>query len=136
MNYKDVCDSIFRLYEYAIATKMIHYSIDSMHGHKLADEVYEELLEFIDTLAEQYFGYFGKPSYAQLSLQSDIKADEDISRLCQNFMGIVDALHTEFSKDSHLSGIVSAIDSFKEHIATNVFLATFDKVSKIKLNKD
>lgn len=135
MNYQEICDVIFKLYLYADTAKMIHYTIESMHGHHLADEVRGEILEFADELAEQYFGYYGKPRFSQLSLKHDIKIDDDLNKLCQNCLDTVEIVREEFNKNDKLSGIVSLIDSFKESMSKMAFLGTFDKVSNVNLSK-
>jgi len=135
MNYNVTCDIIFKLYLYADTAKMIHYSIDSMHGHELADEVRDTIIEFADELAEQFFGYYGRPNFSQLSIKHDIKIDDDLNKLCQNCINEVDVLYSEAEKNTKLSGIVSLIDSFKEKVSKLAFLGTFDKVSNIKLGK-
>ena len=116
MEYKDICDIIFKLYLYADSAKMIHYSIESMHGHELADDVRDAIIEFADELAEQFFGYFGRPSFDQLSIKHDIKVENDINKLCQNCIDTVEVIRTSFNKNDKLSGIVSLIDGFKEKI--------------------
>ena len=135
MSYQETCDMIFKLYLYADTAKMIHYSIDSMHGHELADDVRDTIIEFADELAEQYFGYCGKPRFGQLSIKHDIKIEEDINKLCQNCLDMVEIVRTECNKNNKLSGIVSLVDSFKEKMSKLVFLGTFDKVSNAKLGK-
>lgn len=135
MNYKEICDIIFKLYLYADTAKMIHYSIDSMHGHELADDVRDTIIEFADELAEQYFGYYGKPNFNQLSIKHDIKISDDLGRLCQNCVNTVEVIRNDFNKNDKLSGIVSLIDGFKEKMSKLVFLGTFDKVSNLKLEK-
>ena len=135
MSFQETCDIIFKLYLYADNAKMIHYTIDSMHGHELADEVREAIIDFSDELAEQYFGYYGKPRFGQLSLKHDIKIEEDINKLCQNCLNTVEIVRSECLKNDKLSGIVSLIDGFKETMSKLVFLGTFDKVSNTKLGK-
>ena len=73
--------------------------------------------------------------FRQLSINQEIKIDEDINKLCQNCVNTVEIVRTECEKNSKLSGIVSLIDSFKEKMSKLVFLGTFDKVSNIKLGK-
>lgn len=135
MSYQETCDIIFKLYLYADTAKMIHYTIESMHGHELADEVRDTIIEFADELAEQYFGYYGKPRFGQLSIKHDIKIDDDINVLCKNCLDMVEVVRKEFEKEDRLSGIVSLIDGFKEKMSKFVFLGTFDKVSNLKLGK-
>ena len=135
MNFQEVCDIIFKLYLYADTAKMIHYTTDSMHGHKLADEVRDTIIGFTDDLAEEFFGYYGKPRFGQLSIKHDIKVEDDLNKLCQNCLNEVEVIREEANKDSKFSGIVSLIDSFKEKMSQNVFLGTFDKVSNYKLGK-
>lgn len=133
--YNTVCDIIFKLYLYSDTAKMIHYSIDSMHGHELADEVRNTIMDFADELAEQFFGYYGKPRFEQLSIKHDIKIEDDLGKLCQNCIDTVEVVRTEANKNDKLSGIVSLIDGFKEDMSKLVFLGTFDKVSNVKLGK-
>ena len=135
MNFQETCDIIFKLYLYADTAKMIHYTIDSMHGHELADDVRDTIIDFADDLAEQYLGYYGKPRFSQLSINQEIKIDEDINKLCKNCVDTVEIIRTECEKNNKLSGIVSLIDSFKENMSKLVFLGTFDKVSNTKLGK-
>ena len=135
MSFQETCDIIFKLYLYADTAKMIHYTIDSKHGHELADDVRDTIIDFADDLAEQYFGYYGKPRFSQLSINQEIKIDEDINKLCKNCVDTVEIIRTECEKNSKLSGIVSLIDSFKEKMSKLVFLGTFDKVSNTKLGK-
>ena len=135
MSFQEMCDIIFKLYLYADTAKMIHYTINSMHGHELADDVRDTIIEFADDLAEQYFGYYGKPRFGQLSIKHDIKIEEDINKLCQNCIDTVEIVRSECEKNAKLSGIVSLIDSFKEKMSKLVFLGTFDKVSNTKLIK-
>lgn len=135
MSFQETCDIIFKLYLYADTAKMIHYTIDSMHGHELADDVRDCIIDFADELAEQYFGYYGRPRFTQLSIKHDIKIEEDINKLCQNCVDLVEPVRSECEKNSKLSGIVSLVDGFKEKMSKLVFLGTFDKVSNIKLNK-
>ena len=135
MSFQEMCDIIFKLYLYADTAKMIHYTINSMHGHELADDVRDTIIEFADDLAEQYFGYYGKPRFGQLSIKHDIKIEEDINKLCQNCIDTVEIVRSECEKNTKLSGIVSLIDSFKEKMSKLVFLGTFDKVSNAKLVK-
>lgn len=135
MSYQETCDIIFKLYLYADTAKMIHYTIESMHGHELADEVRDTIIEFADELAEQYFGYYGKPRFGQLSIKHDIKIDDDINVLCKNCLDMVEVVRKELEKEDKLSGIVSLIDGFKEKMSKFAFLGTFDKVSNLKLGK-
>lgn len=135
MNYQEICNIIFKLYLYSDTAKMIHYSIESMHGHELADEVRDTIIDFADELAEQYFGYYGRPNFNQLSIKHDIKIDNDINKLCQNCIDTVEIVRSEFNKNDKLSGIVSLIDDFKSKLSKIAFLGTFDKVSNVKLNK-
>lgn len=133
MEYKQICDTIFRLYMYALSTKKIHYSTDSMHGHKLADEIYETIFDFSDELAEQVFSYYGKPNYNDLNIKQDIIEEDDLNKICQHAIDTVAPLRTEFSKNDKLSGIVSLIDDFNGKMQQKGFLGTFDKLSNIKI---
>lgn len=136
-NY-NIADIVFKLYLYADATKMIHYTTDSNHTHELCDTIRDTIVEFADDLAEQSFGYYGKPDYSQLTKISslNIKETDDLGELCKNAMEIVDFLKTEFSKVDKLSGLVSLIDDYKGKMSKNVFLCSFDKVSNYKLKNN
>ena len=130
--FNDICDMIFRLYLYADMTKMIHYSTGSQHCHTLCDDVREKILEFTDELAEQYFGYHGKPSFSDFSLQHDVKTTSDIGELCKTVAEMTDNLRNKCESNSKLQNIVSLIDDFKGDMMKLMFIATFDKVSNYK----
>lgn len=129
----NICDLVFRLYLYADMTKMIHYSTNSNHCHELCDQVRDEIVEFADNLAEQYFGYQGKPSFTDMSLKHDVQMTEDIGELCKTVSNMLSDLRTTCDKNPKLSNIVSLIDDFKGELNKYAFLATFDKVSNYKM---
>ena len=133
-NY-EISDIVFKLYLYADATKMIHYTTDSNHAHELCDIIRDTITEFADELAEQSFGYYGKPEYTSMTKLSElsIKETSDLGELCKNATEIVDILKKEFSKDEALSGLVSLIDDYKGDMSKNMFLCSFDKVSNYKI---
>lgn len=135
MEYKQICDTIFRLYLYALSTKKIHYSTDSNHGHELADKLYDIIFEFADELAEQTFGYYGKPEFNNMNLEQNIYNEKDLNKICQRAIDTIEPLRTEFNKNEKLSGIVSLIDDFKGKLSKTSFLGTFDKLSNINLKK-
>ena len=132
--FENICDAIFRLYLYADMTKMIHYSTDSNHCHELCDKVRDSILEFADSIAEQYFGYHGKPSFSDMTLDHKIKYTDDIGDLCKTVADMTDDLRGMFVNESKLQNLVSLIDDFKGDMEKDIFLATFDKVSKYKGN--
>lgn len=135
MNIREICDIIFRLFLYADNTKMIHYSTDSNHGHELADEIRDNIYDFVDSLAEQTFGYYGKPSFRDMTLAHDITVEDDLARLCQHCIDVVTPMRTAFVKNDKLAGIVSLIDDFTGLMGQMAFKSTFDKVSNYKLKK-
>lgn len=126
---KNVYDTIFRLYLYADTCKIIHYTCDKTAIHELADTIRDSILEFVDGLAEQYFGYNGKPSKSELTIKLDVKEEDKLSDICQDTIDIVEPLRKEFIKDDKLSGLVSLIDDFKGEMNKCKFLATFDHLS-------
>lgn len=131
MTVSEISDIVFKLYLYADATKKIHYTTEKNHCHQLCDDVRDTILDFVDELAEQSFGYYGKPSYSDLSNINDLEINEteDLGELCDRASEIVDLMRTEFDKNEKLSGIVSLIDDYKGKMQKNKFLCTFDKVS-------
>lgn len=135
MTITNICDTIFRLFLYADNTKMIHYSIDSNHGHELADEIRDTILDFVDELAEETFGYYGKPSFHNMSLQQNISVEDDLGKLCQRCIDVVAPMRREFNNNEKLAGIVSLIDDFTGKMGQMVFKGNFDKVTSYKLKK-
>lgn len=131
MTFKQICDSIFRLYLYADLTKKIHYSTDKNHTHELCDELRDSIVEFTDSFAEQSFGYYGKPSFNDFSKLSKTTIDEtdDLKAICERIEGIISALKSEYSKNNKLAGTVSLIDDFQGKLNQTKFLCTFDKIS-------
>ena len=136
MDITQISDIIFKLYLYADATKMIHYTTDGNHAHEMCDKIRNTIVDFADELAEQSFGYYGKPSYTQLTKLNSLEINEtdDLGELCARAMEIVDILRTEFNKIDKLSGVVSLIDDYKGEMQKNIFLCSFDKVSNYKQN--
>lgn len=130
--FKQICDSIFRLYLYADNTKKIHYTTDSNHMHELCDKLRDTIIDFTDEFAEQSFGYYGKPKYGDFQSLSKLSIEEtdDLNEICDRVVGIVALFGTEFKNDDKLSGIVSLIDDFKGKINQIKFLCTFDKFSR------
>lgn len=130
--FNDICDMLFRLYLYADMTKMIHYSTDSNHCHELCDKVRDIINDFSDSLAEQYFGYYGKPSFSDLTLEHDVKYTDDLGELCKTVVDSTDELRKRCENEPKLQNLVSLIDDFKGNMEKQMFLATFDKVSRVK----
>ncbi len=135
MQIKDICDVIFKLYLYADNTKMIHYSTDINHEHELADDLRDTILTFVDNLAEGTFGYYGRPSFNDMSLKQSISVERDLNKICQQCINIITPLRTDFSKNDKLSGIISLIDDFTGKLGKIAFRGTFNKVSNYKLEK-
>ena len=130
--FEDICDLIFRLYLYADMTKMIHYSTTSNHCHELCDDVRDDIVGFADDLAEQYFGYQGKPSFNDFTIEHDVKSMDDIGELCKTVADMTDELRKRLENEPKLQNLVSLIDDFKGKMEQRMFLATFDKVSNYK----
>lgn len=131
MEISQLSDIIFKLYLYADATKMIHYTTDGNHAHEMCDKVRNTIVDFADELAEQSFGYYGKPTYSSLTKLNKLEINEtdDLGELCDRATEMVDIVRTEFNKIDKLSGIVSLIDDYKGAMQKNKFLCTFDKVT-------
>lgn len=130
---QEVCDILMKLYMYADVTKMVHYTTDKNHAHELCDIIRENITDFADDLAEQYFGYAGKPSFSDFSFEQSITKTDDLGDLCKRVSEMVDEFRGKCEKEPKLSNIVSLIDDFKGDMSKNAFLATFDKVSDYKM---
>lgn len=135
MDFKTICDSIFRLYLYADVCKMIHYSTVSNHEHELSDKIRDVIIDFTDDIAESTFGFYGKPKFSDMNIKVDIQSTNDLGKLCQHIVNVVEPMRKEFLKNEKLSGLVSLIDDFKTEMSKSVFLATFDKVSNYTMSK-
>lgn len=126
---KNIYQTIFRLYLYADTCKIIHYTCEKNHIHELADQIRDDILEFVDQFAEQYFGYDGKPSKSELSIKLDVKEENKLDAICDDVINIVEPIRKEFEKNSKLSDLVSLIDDFKGKMNQCKFLSTFDRLS-------
>lgn len=129
MNTKEICDVVTKLYLYADSTKFIHYSNKSNHIHELCDDLRSTITDFVDKLAETCFGYLGKPSYQDFTLDIKINKSDDIRELCDNINGLIAPVRTQCNNDKKLFGVVSLIDDFSSSLGKIKFLATFDKLS-------
>lgn len=138
MTIKEICDTVFRFYLYADAVKMIHYSTESNHAHELCDKVRDAIVNFADELAEQSFGFYGKPNYSDFSKLSelDINDTDDLGKICNTVKLMTDSIRSDYEKNGKLSGAVSLIDDFKGEMDKLMFLCTFDKVSNYKGNNE
>lgn len=136
MEIKTICKTVMELYQFADTVKKIHYSTDSNHAHELCDRVRDTINDFADELAEQMFGYIGKPNFTDFPALNDlsIPETEDLGKLCVGVPERLEALRTELEKDPKLSGTVSLIDDFKGNMQKLSFLCTFDKVSSYRRN--
>ncbi|MBP5457689.1 MAG: hypothetical protein J6Y37_14450 [Paludibacteraceae bacterium] len=134
MTINNISDIVFKLYLYADLTKKIHYTTDTNNIHELCDKVRDDIMSFADDLAEQSFGYYGKPSYSELPKITglEISESDDIAEICKRVSDMVDSVRSDVSKVDALSGTVSLIDDFKGKMNKDVFLASFDKISTYK----
>jgi DNA-binding ferritin-like protein len=130
---QEVCDILMKLYMYADVTKMVHYTTESNHAHELCDIIRDNIVDFADELAEQYFGYDGKPSFSDFSFDQSINKTDDLGALCKSVSDMVNEFRTKCDKDEKLSNLVSLIDDFKGDMDKDAFLATFDKVSNYEM---
>lgn len=122
---ENITDNIMKLYLYADCCKMIHYTTEIMHIHELCDQVRNKIVEFTDDLAEQAFGYFGKPNYQDFTINQTIEPTPDIAKLCKKVLGVVIPMR-EIFVDEDLNGLVSLIDDFTAAMRQFIYLSTFD----------
>lgn len=137
MEKNKIADIVMKLFLYGDMCKMIHYSTEKMHCHKLCDEVRDTITEFADELAEKSFGITGKPDFSDFSLKLAVKSSNDIAVICKNVVDLVEDLRQEIDGNDVYagSGIVSIIDDFKSDMAQKIYLANFDNVSTERLNE-
>lgn len=134
MERSDICGCIMRLYFYADATKVMHYTTESIHQHKLCDEVRETILDFTDDLAEKMFGIIGKPALEDFAPESQFERLTTIDEVCNKCLYLADGIREAIESDNVYSGIVSLIDDFKGKISQEKFLATFDRHVNFQIN--
>lgn len=133
LEFKYICDTIFRLYLYADVSKMIHYSTEKNHTHQLADDLREAIEEFVDELAEQLFGYYKKPKFSDFTSLSKLKVEniDNIPALCQTLMDLTSAIRSKVKNHEKMGNVVSLIDDFQGSLNKFKFLATFDKNANV-----
>lgn len=129
---KKICRTVFMLYQYADMTKMIHYSTDKNHIHELCDTVRDAIVEFADELAEESFGFYGKPTFDEMSLNQPVKLTSKIDKLCKNALESIEYIESEYENDNEHSNIISIIDDFKGKMRKSIFLSTFDRMANHK----
>ena len=69
-----------------------------------------------------------------MTVKHDVSEVDDLGMLCKTVAGMTDELRKECENDSKLQNLVSLIDDFKGDMEKDMFLATFDKLSNIKVN--
>lgn len=135
MNKKLISIAVMKLYLYADICKMIHYSAKKWHEHEQADNIRDCIIKFADSLAEQSYGFLGRPNYSDFSLRVSVKKSNDLTTLCNNVMSVVEPIRIEANKNSKYSGIVSMIDDFKGELSNHSYLNMFDGVSNERLHE-
>lgn len=133
MNIKSFCDSIMRLYLYADMIKAIHLSTDIYWEHEFCDESQSKIRDYIDELAEQVFGYYGKPSFTDFKLDLNVYYENDLAKLFGRVMDIIAPIRDDVEKIDKLSGTVSLLDDFKGSLTQMVYMCSFDKISNYKM---
>lgn len=128
--FKLFCDIIFKLYLYADMTKMIHYSTKTNSTHELADKIRNEIIDFADDIAEQFFGLSGNPKFTDFSVKQDVKSIENLDGICNEVSTLAVSLKDAAKKVRNSEGIQSSIDDFVGKMSQARFLSTFDKFSK------
>lgn len=131
VNKKTICDVVMKLFLYADMCKMIHYTTDKIHCHKLCDEVRDSITKFADDLAEQVFGQIGKPQYNDFSTKQNISLTRDIVDICKKCFVIANDLKKTPMTDS----TVSLIDDFCGEMSQKAYLGSFDDISNEKINE-
>lgn len=126
---KKICRTVFMLYQYADMTKMIHYSTEKNHIHELCDDVRDAIVDFADELAEQSFGFYGKPSFDEMDLNQPVNVTKEIDELCKHVLGSIGYLEKEYEGDDEHTNIISLIDDFKGKMRKFIFLSTFDRMA-------
>lgn len=101
MDIKNFCDSIMRMYLYADMIKAIHLSTEIYWEHSLCDDAQDKIRDKIDELAEQIYGYYGKPKFTDFKLDLDIYYENDLAKLFGRIMGILAPIRTECDKISN-----------------------------------
>lgn len=134
MNIKNVAELVMKLYLYSDMCKMIHYSAKKMHEHTQSDDVLNIIRDYADRIAENCFGFIGKPTFNDFSLEQPIKKANDLTQICQNVFDLLNNFEKKL-KNPKYSGIQSIIDEFKSSLSSIVYLNMFDKVSDKKLNE-
>lgn len=136
MNTKDFCDSVVRLHLYSNMVKYIHLTTDIARLHTICDEIEGIIRTFVDSLCEQYFGYYGKPDFKDFKITSNVYEEEDLVKLLNRIFDIVTYIKDEVSSIDKLSGIVSLIDDFTGDLNKYIYLCSFDKISNYKGEKE
>lgn len=129
MTIKDFCKSVSRMYVYADMLKAIHLSTEKHWIHVYCDQFQDDIRSFLDDLCEQYFGYYGRPSFSDFDFEQEVYKEEDLSKLLKRVMDVVVQIQDEVKDKPELSGIVSLIDDFKGTLTKDTYLSTFDKMS-------
>lgn len=132
MDIKNFNKSIMEMYLYADLFKAIHYSTEKHWGHELSDESQDKIREYIDELAEQVYGYYGKPKFSDFTLKHDIYYDDSLPKIYGRIIDILIVIKKDIKDIEKLSGSVSLIDDFIGYLNQATYLASFDKFSTYK----
>lgn len=101
-----LCD----LVGYEVKCKNLHWSSPSKNIHLYLDELWEKLLDYIDSVAEGYMGvngYFGPNDIIPTQLPFS-NAKEYIEGLCER----LDRFHEEIPEGAQWTGLLSITEDF------------------------
>lgn len=132
MDIKFFNASIMKMYLYADLFKAIHYSTEKHWGHELCDDSQDNIRKYIDELAEQVYGYYGKPKFSDFTLSHDIYYDDSLSKIYNHIIDILTSIKKDIKDIDKLSGSISLIDDFIGYLNQANYLASFDKFSSYK----
>lgn len=117
-----ITDSIMKNYMYADWVKTIHYATTSNHIHELCDKVRDDIVDFTDSLAEQFFGFHGKPEVADFSIENNIVKSPNLQDICEAVIDIANEIREGLPDDYRGWSLQSLIDDFVGTMGQNKFL--------------
>ncbi|HSQ97834.1 MAG TPA: DUF5856 family protein [Rickettsiales bacterium] len=112
-----------RLLAFKYSCKLNHWKTDSYAKHLLFDRLQEDIDEFVDKIAEEYFMTLGKKKDLEKTILETKYIDKDLVKLSKDINKYIEKL----AKDTKLGqGILSLLGNIRESFDGKLALLTLN----------
>jgi len=120
---KNMLELIQRLIAFKYSCKLNHWKTDSYAKHLLFDRLQEDIDDFVDKIAEEYFMAIAKKKDLEQTILETKYIDKDLMKLSKDINKHIDKI----MKDKKLSqGIIALLSNINENFYGKIALLTLN----------